>query len=253
MLGRLILLVVLILGVLWFLHWFRRTPPRQVAKTLRTGALWGTIGLLVVMALTGRLNPLFAALAAAVPVVMRGFNLLRMLPAIQQVLRALGISAVPGVSGSSDPGGTGKGSSIRTRFLEMTLDHASGEMDGLVLEGSFQGRLLSAMDLSELLELLQHCRTDDSQSAALLEAFLDRTRGDEWREVSPGGETRTPAGSAPMNRDEALAVLGLGADADDQAVRDAHRRLIQRLHPDRGGSDYLAAKINEAKRLLLRG
>ena len=254
MLGRLILLAILVAAVLWFLHWFRRTPPERVSRALKRGALWGIIGVLILMAATGRLNPLFAALAAAVPVVMRGVNLLRMLPAIQQLLRLLGVSGIPGAAGSAAASATGQTSSIRTRFLEMTLDHATGDMDGLVLEGTYQGRLLSQLDLDQLLDLFERCRAQDAQSAAVLEAYLDRSQGQDWRDAHPGGSRgheNAAAAGAPMSRDEALAVLGLGPGAGEDEIRDAHRRLIQRLHPDRVGSDYLAAKINEAKRLLL--
>ena len=254
MLGRLLVLVVLVAALLWFLRWFRRTRPEQVARMIKRGALWGAIGFLLLMVATGRLNPLFAALAAAVPVVMRGLNVLRMLPAIQQVLRMLGLTAASGAAGGG-AAGSGQTSSIRTRFLEMTLDHASGDMDGLVLEGPYQGQLLSRLDLDELLGLFETCQAQDAQSAAVLAAYLDRTHGTEWSDARPGGGGAdgggTTAGAAPMSREEALAVLGLGAGAEEEDIRGAHRRLIQKFHPDRGGSDYLAAKINEAKRLLL--
>jgi hypothetical protein len=246
-LGRLIVLLALVGGVLWFLHWFRRTPPEQVAKVLRRSLLYCGIGLLVLLAATGRMNPVFAALAAAVPMILRAVNLLRVLPLIQQVLRAIGLSGLPGAAA-----GGGQTSSIRTRFLEMKLDHASGDMDGLVIEGPMQGRRLSELDLEQLLELLTLCRSMDAQSAAVLEAYLDRARGDAWREHVQGPDAAPPgATGAEMTRDEALAVLGLTKGAGKEEIRDAHRRLMQRLHPDRGGSDYLAAKINEAKRLLL--
>jgi hypothetical protein len=247
--GRLLVLVLLGLALVWVLHWFRRTPPEKVARALRKAALWGGIGVVVLLALTGRLSPIFAALAAAIPVVLRAVSLLRVLPAIQQVMRTLGLGGIPS-AGASGAGGKGKTSSIRTRFLEMTLDHASGDMDGLVLEGPYEGRLLSSLELGQLLELQQRYRSQDARSAALLEAYLDRARGEEWREgaATSGGP---PTSDAPMNREEALATLGLDAGADRDAIREAHRRLMQRLHPDRGGSDYLAAKINEAKRVLL--
>lgn len=255
MLGRLILLVLVIAALVWFLLWFRKTPPAQVARRLRQGVLWGAIGLLVALAATGRLNPLFAALAAAIPVVVRGVNLLLMLPAIRQALRSLGLGLAPGAAVQAEaPGATGQRSSIRTRFLEMTLDHASGEMEGLVLEGEYQGQYLSRLELDALVSLLARYRREDGQSAALLEAYLDRRHGEAWRRVAPGGpeggaQVKPTAGH--MNQEEALAVLGLSAGADRAAIHEAHRRLMQRLHPDRGGSDYLAAKINEAKRVLL--
>ncbi len=251
MAGRLLLLVLLVAGFVWFLHWFRKTPTAQVSRRLRQGALWGLMGLLAALALTGRLNPLFAALAAAIPVAMRGINLLLMLPAIRQTLRSLGLGGLAGgaaQAGASGP--AGQTSSIRTRFLEMTLDHASGDMDGLILEGEYQGQRLSELAREALLRLLDLCRREDVQSASLLEAYLDRTLGEEWRQTAPGGP-QAQASSGPMNPEEALAVLGLAAGADPAVIRDAHRRLMQRLHPDRGGSDYLAAKINEAKRVLL--
>jgi hypothetical protein len=248
LLGRLVILLALLGAGIWFLHWFRCTPPQQVAKVLRRSLLYGGIALLVVLAITGRLNPAFAALAAAVPVVVRAVNLLRVLPLIQQLTRALGLSGLPGAAS----GGGGQSSSIRTRFLEMTLDHVSGEMNGLVMEGPLQGRRLSELDLDQLLDLLTLCRGADAQSAAVLEAYLDRVRGDSWREHAQGGQGTSPPGAyAEMTRDEALAILGLRKGASPEEIRDAHRRLMQRFHPDRGGSDYLAAKINEAKRLLL--
>lgn len=268
MAGRLLLLLLAILGLFWFLRWFRRTPSHLVARRLRQSALWGGIGLVFFLALTGRLNPLFAAVAAAIPVVMRGVNLLLMLPAIRQALRNLGLGGLAGGAGAAQGGalggalggvGGGQRSSIRTRFLEMTLDHASGDLEGLVLEGEAQGQRLSALGLDQLLRLLERYRREDTQSAALLEAYLDRTEGAAWRQsdegqTGPGGRReghQAPSGGGVMNREEALAVLGLAPGANEATIRDAHRRLMQRLHPDRGGSDYLAAKLNEAKRVLL--
>ena len=264
MAGRLLLLLLAILGLFWFLRWFRRSPSHLVARRLRQSALWGGIGLVFFLALTGRLNPLFAAVAAAIPVVMRGVNLLLMLPAIRQALRNLGLGGLAGGAGAAPGGalggvGGGQQSSIRTRFLEMTLDHASGDLEGLVLEGEAQGQRLSALGLDQLLRLLELYRREDAQSAALLEAYLERTQGTAWRQ-SDAGQTgsdgrregaQAPSGGGVMNREEALAVLGLAPGADEATIRDAHRRLMQRLHPDRGGSDYLAAKLNEAKRVLL--
>jgi hypothetical protein len=249
MFGRLIPLLAIIGALFWFLHWFRRTPPQQVAKVLRRSLFWGAIGFLVLLIATGRLNPLLAVLAAAVAVIIRVANLLQTLPLIQQVLRALGLSGLPG-AGIGGGSGAGQRSSIRTRFLEMTLDHASGDMEGLVMEGPLQGRRLSELGLSQLIDLLTLCRRADAQSAAVLETYLDRVRGEDWREYAQGPGTAPPADGA-MTEEEAYAILGLANGASEDEIHSAHRRLMQRFHPDRGGSDYLAAKINEAKRLLL--
>lgn len=251
MLGRLVILAALVLGLIWLLRWFRRTQPHKVAAALRRSALYGAIGLVVLLVVTGKLNPLFAAVAAAVPVVVRGINLLRMLPAIQQLMRMLGLQGIPGVTSGANSGAAGRASSIRTRFLQMTLDHDTGDMDGLILEGAFQGQRLSELSLDQLLELLVAFRSSDRQSSAVLEAYLDRAHGDDWRERAAGEGSGVTAAEYRMTREEALAILGLQEGASAEEVRDAHRRLMQRFHPDRGGSDYLAAKINEAKRLLL--
>jgi hypothetical protein len=249
---RVFLLIGFVVLVLWGLHWLRRTPPQKVAATLRKAAVYGGIGLVLALVLTGRLNPLFAALAAAVPAIVRVANLVRLLPVVQQVLRGLGLVGASGAAGA--PGG-GQTSSIRTRFLDMTLDHATGRMDGTVREGTLSGRRLSDLTLDQVMALLDLCRAQDQQSATILETYLDRERGEVWRDQDSGpgaGAGGQPGLSTRMDRDEALRILGLADGATDEEVRAAHRRLMQRFHPDRGGSDYLAAKINEAKRLLLR-
>lgn len=248
--ARLLILLGIVVAILWFLHWFRKTPSHRVSQVLRKAALWGLIGVLMLAVATGRLSPIFAAIGAAIPVLMRVASLVRMFPAIQQLLRGLGLGGALG-SGAASAGS--QASSIRTRFLEMRLDHATGVMDGQVLEGPFQGRRLSDLALDELIRMLEFYRDADAQSAAVLEAYLDRERDADWRRSDEGsGRTgRAPVHDERLTKAEAFSILGLEPGADAEAIRDAHRRLMQRLHPDRGGSDYLAAKINAAKQLLL--
>jgi len=254
--GRVIVLFVIIGALLWFLHWFRSTPPHRVAQVLRKSALWGAIALLVIATLSGRLNPIFAAIAAMIPVAMRLLNVLRMLPMIQQLMQSLGLNVPGGIPGAGAATGAGGGqrSSIRTRYLDMSLDHGSGAMDGTVREGPFEGQSLSQLTLEQLLRMLELYQESDQQSTAVLSAYLDREHAD-WREQASAG-ARSGHGSAGdmtkgMTKEDAYAILGLDADADPDQVRNAHRRLMQKLHPDRGGSDYLAAQINAAKALLL--
>lgn len=260
MIIRLLLPLILLGGLLWFLHWFRTTPAPRVAQVLRQGALWAALGVVLLLTLSGRLNPIFAALAALVPALWRVLNLIAVWPALQRLLRSLGLPSGAGLgAGGGSGGAAGNGtSSIRTRYLEMTLAHASGVMDGLVLSGPFAGSRLSALDLEQLLRMLEFYQDSDAQSAAVLGAYLDREHAD-WRtqagdqaDADPGAEAGgQSAAPTRMTRTDALAILGLAPDADAEQVRAAHRRLMQRLHPDRGGSDYLAAQINRAKRLLL--
>lgn len=146
----------------------------------------------------------------------------------------------------------GKRSSVRTAALEMELDHDSGALEGLVLAGTFEGRMLGALSLSELLSLYAELESD-SESRHLLEAYLDG-RHPAWREdlesdVRNG--QRVAPGSGPMTKEEAYKILGLETGATAADIRKAHRSLMQRLHPDVGGSSFLAARINEAKDILL--
>ena len=151
----------------------------------------------------------------------------------------------------------GQSSSVRTKVLAMELDHDSGDMDGEVLTGTLAGRKLSGLTLAELTELMEDCIAAGDQSQALLEAYLDRAHPD-WREdqgSSDGGTAdggkRASTGSASMSRDEAYDILGLEPGASEEEINAAHRRLMKQFHPDQGGSDYLAARINQAKDLLL--
>lgn len=246
--GRLLILIGIVLAVLWFLHWFRVTPPERVSRVLRKVALWGVIGLVLLAVLTGRLNPLFAALGALIPVVLRVAHLLRLVPALQQLLRTLGLGGLAGAAHAGQ-----QASTIRTRYLSMRLDHATGALDGCVLDGPFKGRQLGELDLDDLLRMLELYRDSDAQSAAVLESYLDREHGDDWRERVEGqsGIGKAPPSSGRLSDAEARSILGVDANANAEAIRAAHRRLMQRLHPDRGGSDYLAAQINAAKRTLL--
>jgi DnaJ-domain-containing protein 1 len=138
----------------------------------------------------------------------------------------------------------------------MTLDHDSGAMDGEVREGPFVGRRLSELSLAQLLRMLELYQDSDARSASVLAAFLDREHED-WRDAATAGGSgagRSGSGAAAvrgMTKEDAWSILGLEPGADPDAIRAAHRRLMQRLHPDRGGSDYLAAQINTAKDLLL--
>lgn len=155
--------------------------------------------------------------------------------------------------GRFDSGTSGQKSTVRSSWLEMQLDHDTGEMDGLILAGEKEGRMLSDLQELELMELYHQLETDDD-SAALLEAYLDR-RISGWREHSQtgaGNRERSSSGSGPMSKEEAYQILGLDAGASSDEIRSAHRRLMKAVHPDSGGSTFLASRINEAKDTLLK-
>lgn len=134
----------------------------------------------------------------------------------------------------------------------MQLDHDSGVMYGSVTEGPFAGQNLGDLSEAQFIDLLQYCREQDTDSARLLEAYLDKRFGDSWRQDDPTGQRDAPsAGNSSLSIQEAYEILGLKTGASREEIIEAHRRLMQKNHPDRGGSDYLAAKINQAKDLLL--
>ncbi len=232
-----ILGVLLLAGLLLSARWFVSADPKTLIKVLK----WGLIGLILVIALffvlTGRLGLALWALPALLPWFLRFRHAAR---------TAKNFSRMAGSGG-------GNTSRVTSAFLEMVLDHDSGDMDGTVVSGRFQGRQLSDLSLEELTGLYGDYASRDSESARLLAAFLDRTYPD-WRDVSASGSDDVPPGDGgTMNRDEAYRILGLEAGADEAEIKAAHHRLIAGLHPDRGGSAYLSAKINQARDVLLSG
>ncbi|WP_374304628.1 DnaJ domain-containing protein [Ferrovibrio sp.] len=155
----------------------------------------------------------------------------------------------------SDQAGGGQQSQVETAWLRMRLNHATGRMHGEVLQGRFAGRSLTSLSFEDLLLLLRDCRAADNQGAALLESYLDRTIGEDWREKAARGDAGESAEGVPgggaLTREQALDILGLQPGATPADIRAAHRRLMKKFHPDQGGSTYLAAQINRAKDLLL--
>jgi hypothetical protein len=165
-------------------------------------------------------------------------------PAVLRAIRAWRAARAFARGGRPSPGGA---STVETATLSMWLDHDSGTLAGQVKRGRFAGRAMGGLALPDLLELLAECRAEDPESVPLVEAWLDRV-DPAWREAETAA--RTPR-SGPMTRQEALAILGLKEGASEAEIRAAHRRLMMAAHPDQGGSDWLAARLNEARDVLL--
>lgn len=205
----------------------------------------------VILILLGRLPVHFivAPIMVAITFLLRNLPLLlRLLPMLQMFRNRTAKSAY-GAAGVADT------SSIRTRFLLMQLQLSSGDMDGDVLEGRFKGARLSTMTVEDLLVLAEEC-SRDADSLQILEAYLDRLHP-HWRAGADDSASRTSTqqglgnGEMAMTEAMALEILGLQQGASREEVVQAHRRLMQKMHPDRGGSDYLAKKINVARDYLL--
>jgi hypothetical protein len=173
------------------------------------------------------------------------------------ILVGLGISALSvGRLGPFDLGGgrrkAGSASTVRSAFLDMQLNHDSGVMTGVVTAGRYSGQALDDLTEPSLRELLEEV-AGDGDSVALLEGYLDR-RFPGWREHVEGDEApraRGAADTSAMTDQQAYEILGLSPGASEAEIRAAHRRLMKAVHPDQGGSTFLAAKINQAKDWLL--
>ena len=234
-------------GFLLLVYLFVNADPVRLARNLK----WTGIGLAVAavgaLAVSGRLAALLVPVAMAMPALVR-------LRTVLDRFRA--------------PRG-GQSSTVATEYLRMTLDHDTGTMTGTVLRGPFTGLRIEEMGVGDLLALLRECRTEDEEGARLLEAYLDRLHP-EWRDEMAGGGPGSQSGSAgagsrggsaggstgrtaggDMTVEEAYAVLGLARGATPEEIREAHHRLMDKLHPDHGGSDYLATQINRARDVLL--
>ncbi len=236
---RLILLLAVIAVIYILLRRAQSMPPhKRRAEYIKLG-LGIAVVIVIGLTVTGRMHWIGAALTGLLVVARQ------LLPTLIRLFPMLASLRSQGAGGP----GAGKSSTVVTDILRMHLDHDSGALSGEVLKGSFREWLLDEMNREQLHELYRYCEVEDPDSVQLLDSYLQQRFPNE--EPFGDGASPPPSGSTGMSRDEALAVLGLGPDASDDDIVTAHRKLMQKLHPDRGGNDYLAAKINQAKDLLL--
>ncbi len=111
---------------------------------------------------------------------------------------------------------------------------------------------MSGLALDELLRFHAEVQNDE-ETVKLFETFLDSAHPD-WRDQMEQSSARSENASPhskQLSRDEAYRLLGLEAGSSEADIREAYRRLIKRVHPDRGGSAALTAQITEARNRLL--
>ena len=225
-------LVVLAL-LLWALHAFTKVKPQTAAVVLKTGGGLGALAVAGLLGARGRLD-------VAIPLGLTGLGLLGWLP-----------WSIPGL-GARMRKSTGQVSRVRSAFVEMELDHDTGTMRGRILAGRHEGAALDALDVATLAGFLPDI---DEESRSLLMAYLDR-REPLWRENAQAdataGASRRGWSTGKMTEEEAYQILGVEPGASAKDIGLAHRSLMKKLHPDQGGSTYLAARVNEAKDVLLR-
>jgi hypothetical protein len=228
--------LILLILLLTAIKQFARMDAAAVARAIRMGA--GILGLVgaVLLLLRGRIA--FAAALAGMAASFAGWQVF-----------GQGFPAFRMPGGGAGPS-AGRVSTARSPMLEVRLDHDSGAMTGVALAGAYAGRTLEALSRPELMNLREELRRDDPDGAALLETYLER-RFAGWRETDEGqAQAGQGAGGGAMTRREAYEILGLEEGASAEEIVRAHRALMKKLHPDRGGSTGLAARVNQAKDVL---
>jgi hypothetical protein len=245
MLAWFVLGICLLLGIGLAGRWFATADPKLLVKVITSLGLTVFLTVVVFLAVTGRLAIVIPLLVAGFWWIVRSSLKNLILGRVRQAFQSTG----------SQAGSDRSQSEVKTGFLRMKLDHTTGAISGEVLRGRFEGRQLTELSTSQVVELIEECRGQDPKSASLLETWLDRTAGPDWRERTRNGKGDDYDGkSAPggtMTRAEALEVLGLTGNPSAEDIKAAHHRLMQKIHPDLGGSTYLATKINEARDLLI--
>jgi hypothetical protein len=222
---RILLLIAIIFSLWYWWKWFKRLPIEKRRPFLWKTAFWSVLGFSVLLVASGRMHWLGAGLAVLVPLAKGALALsLRALPFLQILSRF-----------KTSP------SQFRTKSLLVQVNFSTREMDGEILQGEYAGKRLSDLSTEQLQSLAESFKESDRESYLLLQTYLLRNnRGGSQQSYQPGNLSE-------LSEKEAYEILGLEADASKEDIVKAHKRLMQRLHPDRGGSDYLAAKINAAK------
>lgn len=226
---RILLLVAIIFSIWYWWKVLKSLPSDKRKSFLWRSAFWSVLGLSIFFVFSGRMHWLGAGLAVLVPLAKTIFTVgLRALPFLQILSRF-----------KTSP------SQFRTKSLLVSVNFASKQMDGEILQGEFTGQRLSELSPEQLQTLAEHLKETDRESFVLLQTYMLRN--------NRGGSDQTYQANnlSELSEKEAYEVLGLDANSPKEDVIKAHKRLIQRLHPDRGGSDYLAAKINAAKDKLV--
>lgn len=230
-----LLIAIATAGYLIYRLYFRQLLKQGKSGKIQIGLI--ALGLIfIAMAAMLKAPAFFALIGAAMTQVMRAAPLL--IKYAPWLANTLGMK-IPGL----------RQSTIKTTNLLFTIDSQSGKLGGTVLDGEYTGRHLDELDNASLSALFEHCKVSDPEAAQLLNTYLVRERG---------GESGTDSNSYPaqehsdLTMREACDILGVKNDANKQAIEQAYRLLMRQFHPDKGGSNYLAAKVNAAKELLLK-
>lgn len=231
-----LLLLVLALGYYLFLQ-YRKFDAGRKKRLIRAAIIVGLGGLLLMLALSGKLSWIIAGIGALLPLIPRFARFfMGVWPTVKPFLMRYQQN---------------RQSSMQSQFLHLQIDMITGELQGEVLQGEFSGQKLATLSPEQLLSLLQQCKQQDAESASLLVAYLDRMHPG-WNNAE-SGKSKPAATNLEMDAQQAREVLGVAETANKKDIIKAHKSLMQKMHPDRGGSEYLAQQINKARDTLLKG
>lgn len=233
MILRLLAAIALLVALFWLYGKWQKLPPEKKRGTALKYLLYALAVICIIAVFTGRLHWLGAVLAAVLAFGKFGVvALMRLLPLLNFLRRS------PFVGQPK----------FQTTFLSVQVDLRSGQIGGQILSGPCTGRALGDLDDSELQELENHYQKHDKASYFLIRVIRQR------KHFEQGSQQRSENFSSvgDPSPHEARQILGLGANPTKKDIIAAHRSLIQKLHPDRGGNDYLASRVNLAKEVLLK-
>jgi len=234
------IVIILLGGILFWWHWNNTPDPKQKKLLLQRTAIGGLIVVILLLVLTGRMHWLGAVFAGMLAMARQLLPLIiRYFPILTQAYRSFAPTAK-----------TPNTSTVSSRIIEMTLDHNTGKLSGTVLSGPYKKENLDQLDSDDLMSLYDYCKNNDMDSARLLESYLAERFGNQ-NYYSNSEDQVMDTQQNNMDVSEALQILGLENDPSNEEITKAYRKIMQQLHPDRGGNQYFAAKANEARQVLL--
>jgi hypothetical protein len=229
---RVVFFAIAIFLVLNIISYLKRQSPAKRRQLLIKYSGYVVLGIVIMLAATGRLHWIGAVIAGILPFSRQiGSFIVRSLPFLKWIQQQRMNPSV-----------------LTTDKIKIVIDSKTGVWQGQIIEGEFSGKPLSDLTQEQLIELSHSYHKDSPDSARLLNAYMryrfqQKSQNDSQQQASPTSNTIT--------KKEALDILGLDDNAEEKDIRKAHRSLMQKVHPDRGGSDYLASKINQAKDFLV--
>lgn len=236
MILKLILAIAIIIAAFSFMNSLKKLTPAERRSRLLKGIAVAVIIGIVIGAFTGRV-PIAAGLVALGATAMK-FGLRWGLP-LMKIWFAK----------------TGGNATFRSQYLVVSINVSGSDIQGKIIRGEFEGKALNELSDEQLKKLHQFFNEHDKKSYYILSAYI-RSRGFTQNQQYQQ-QNNAPPPSTQTSREEALEILGFNANSENKhpskkEIIQAHRQLMSKLHPDKGGNDYLAAKVNAARETLLK-